>query len=143
MIETEGTLRLIAPPANVNDVHDFVEVELNRHPDLSDRDRMAFETALIELASNVIQHADADTGFGVACTLTLRVDSDSIVARLSDTAEDGGFKLVAHGLPKDDLAEAGRGIAFIQALVDDLCYKRVGDRNLWSITKRRRTSSLT
>ena len=141
MIETEGTLRLIAPPANVNDVHDFVELELNRHPDLSDRDRMTFETALIELASNVIQHAD--TGLGVACTLTLRVDSDSIRARLSDTAEDGGFKLMAHGLPKDDLAESGRGIAFIQALVDDLCYDRVGDRNFWSITKKRHTSSLT
>ena len=135
MTKPAGILRLIAPPADVNDVHDFVEVELNRHPDLNDTDRMTFTTALIELASNVIQHAD--TGLGVSCTLTLRVEEDSMTAQLSDSAEDGGIKLVAHGLPEDDLAESGRGIAFIQALVDDLHYTRIGDRNLWIITKKR------
>jgi len=39
-----------------------------------------------------------------------------------------------------ELAESGRGMALIQALVDDLHYERVGDRNLWSIEKKRRTA---
>lgn len=134
MIDGGSVLRLTTPPANVNDVHDFVIAELDRHPDLNPMDRMVFVTALVELATNVIQHAD--TGFGVTCTFSLRVGQDCIEAELSDTAEDGGIKLVARGMPDDELAESGRGIALIQALVDDLRYERVGDRNLWSITKK-------
>ena len=141
MTEAEAVLRFIAPPANVNDVHDFVEAELDRYPDLTDEDRMTFETALVELASNVIQHANV--GLVVSCTLTLRVDSDSFAARISDTAEDGGIELISLGLPEDDLAESGRGIALIEALVDDLRVERSGDRNVWSITKKRQSSSLT
>ena len=79
MTKPAGILRLITPPADVNDVHDFVEVELNRHPDLNNMDRMTFTTALIELASNVIQHAD--TGLGVSCALTVRVEEDSLTAQ--------------------------------------------------------------
>ncbi|MFC5931640.1 ATP-binding protein [Cryobacterium melibiosiphilum] len=126
-------LRLTPPPGDVNDVHDFVVAELNRHPDLNTIDRMAFVTALIELATNVIQHAD--TGVGVTCTLSLRISHDRIEAQLSDTAEDRGIKLVAREMPDDELAESGRGIALIHALVDNFHYERVGDRNLWSITK--------
>ena len=133
MIEGASVLRLTTPPANVDDVHDFVVAELDRHPDLNAMDRMVFLTALVELATNVIQHAD--TGFGVTCTFSLRVGHDRIEAELSDTAEDGGIKLVAREMPTDEMAESGRGIALIQALVDDLRYERVGDRNLWSITK--------
>lgn len=133
MVEGPSVLRLTTPPADVNDVHDFVIAELNRHPDLNAMDRMVFVTALIELATNVIQHAD--TGAGVTCTLSLRVGHDRIEAQLSDTAEDGGIKLVARGMPADEMAESGRGIALIQALVDELRYERVGDRNLWSIAK--------
>jgi serine/threonine-protein kinase RsbW len=130
-----GVLKLSSPPDDVNDVHDFVEAQLSRHPDLDELDRMKFLTALIELASNVIQHAD--TGSGVTCTLVLRVDHQNIHAQLSDSSEVGGIKLATGRMPEDELAESGRGIAFIQALVDDLHYERVGDRNLWSITKKR------
>jgi serine/threonine-protein kinase RsbW len=135
LFDAPGVLKLSSPPDDVNDVHDFVEAELSLHPDLDDLDRMKFLTALIELASNVIQHAD--TGSGVTCTLVLRVDDENIHAQLSDSSEVGGIKLVAGRMPADELAESGRGIAFIQALVDDLHYERVGDRNLWSITKKR------
>jgi serine/threonine-protein kinase RsbW len=133
--DAAGVLKLSSPPGDVNNVHDFVEVELSRHPDLDDLDRMKFLTALIELASNVIQHAD--TGSGVTCTLVLRVDDESIQAQLSDSSEVGGIKLVTGSMPEDELAESGRGIAFIQALVDDLHYERMDGRNVWSITKKR------
>lgn len=138
MSDVPGVLKLSSPPDDVNDVHDFVEVELGRHPDLDDLDRMKFLTALIELASNVIQHAD--TGSGVTCTLVLSVDEENIQAQLSDSSEVGGIKLATGRMPEDELAESGRGIAFIQALVDELHYERVGDRNVWSITKRRSPS---
>ena len=140
MADGACVLRLTTPPDDVNDVHDFVVAELDRHPDLNAMDRTAFVTALVELATNVIRHAD--TGGGVTCTLSLRVGPDRLEAHLSDAAEIGGIELVARGMPVDELAESGRGIALIQALVDDLRYERVGDLNLWSITKKRRSSRL-
>jgi len=97
---------------------------------------MAFETALIELASNVIQHSETDSG--VTCVLSIGVEADRLFARLSDTADAGGITLAGHTMP-GDLAESGRGIALIQALVADLRYERVGDRNLWSFERKRRS----
>nr|WP_255409509.1 ATP-binding protein [Cryobacterium sp. Y29] len=139
MNDSVGVLKLSSPPNDVNDVHDFVEAQLSQHPDLDDLDRMKVLTALIELGSNVIQHAN--NGSGVTCTLTLSVEDEQIHAQLSDSSEIGGIKLAAGGMPEDVLAESGRGIAFIQALVDDLHYTRIGDRNLWSISKKRSRSA--
>lgn len=137
MSDGARTLLLISPPDDVDAVHELVEALWLDHPGVDAMDRMAFETALIELASNVLQHSDA--GSGVTCVLSIGADSDRLHARLSDTAEAGGITLAGRAMP-DELAESGRGIALIQALVDDLHYERVGDRNLWSIEKKRRTA---
>ena len=87
MNDSVGVLKLSSPPNDVNDVLDFVEAQLSQHPDLDDLDRMKFLTALIELGSNVIQHAD--NGSGVTCPLTLSVEDEQIHAQLSDSSEVG------------------------------------------------------
>ena len=132
---TRGTNTLLfsAPPSDVDTVHDFLEGVWLDAPGIDETDRMAFETALIELASNVIQHADAE---GVTCVLSVETEDGQLRAQLSDTAETGGVRLVGVEMP-DDLDESGRGIAFIQLLVDDLSYERADGRNIWSIVKRR------
>jgi serine/threonine-protein kinase RsbW len=127
------TLLFSAPPSDVDAVHDFLHGVWRDDPGIDETDRMAFETALIELASNVIQHADAE---GVTCVLSVKTEDGHLRAQLSDTAEAGGVRLVGVEMP-DDLAESGRGIAFIQLLVDDLSYERVDGRNVWSIAKKR------
>ena len=134
MPERPATFRFSSPPADVDSVHDFLETVWVDHPDIDEMDKMAFETALIELASNVFQHAD--TGSGVTCVLSVRADDDRLQADLSDTSEIGGVTFVRAELP-DDMAESGRGLAFIQMLVDDLRYERVEGRNIWSISKNR------
>jgi serine/threonine-protein kinase RsbW len=133
---TEGkqTLILRSPRDNVNLVHSFLEGLWDIHTDISDLDRMAFETALIELASNVIEHADG--GQGVTCVITVRVDGETLSADLSDTAEAGEIQVVGRVMPAAD-AESGRGIALVQMLVDELQYERVGDNNLWRISRTR------
>ncbi len=128
-----NTLLFSAPPSDVDLVHDFLEGVWLGEPGIDETDRMAFETALIELASNVIQHADAE---GVTCVLSVKTEGGELRAQLSDTADAGGVRLVGVEMP-DDLAESGRGIAFIQMLVDDLSYERVDGRNVWSIVKTR------
>lgn len=127
------TLFFSAPPSDVDTVHDFLQGVWGDGVEIDETDRMAFETALIELASNVIQHADSE---GVTCALSVVIDEGQLRAQLSDTADAGGVRLAGVEMP-DDLAESGRGIAFIQLLVDDLTYERVDGRNVWSIAKER------
>ncbi len=97
-------------------------------------DRMAFETALIELASNVIEHAD--TGQGVTCIVSVTVDDGVMSARLRDGSEPGDFRLTAREMPGAD-AESGRGLAMVQMLCDELTYERVGGENVWSVRRTR------
>ncbi|MET0714788.1 MAG: ATP-binding protein [Mycetocola sp.] len=137
MTNHESTFLFSSPPTDVDAVHDFLHEIWVLHPDIDEMDRMAFETALIELASNVIQHADR--GDGVTCAMSVSADSHELRAQFSDTAEAGGFRLRTATIP-DELAESGRGLAFMQMLVDEVRYERVEDRNVWSLIKKRAAS---
>lgn len=147
------TLTLISPPDDVNSVHALLETVWADAAHVSPTDRFSFETALIELASNVLRHAD--TGCGVTCGLRLEVSEDRIDARLIDTGAIVTELLAATDRPTDApidteaalagvldtrempdaLCESGRGIALIQALVDELDYVRDGDVNHWHIVR--------
>ena len=122
-----------SPPDDVDTVHALLENVWRDSPNVSMIDRMSFETALIELVSNVIRHADS--GLGVICTLTVEVTPDRIDATIRDTGEPGNVELVGRAMP-GDLAESGRGIPLIQALVDDLSYEREGNLNRWNLHRK-------
>ncbi|HEY8588937.1 MAG TPA: ATP-binding protein [Naasia sp.] len=135
MVDPEPqVLALSSPPDDVNSVHALLEEVWAAHGDVPDLDRMAFETALIELASNVIGHADG--GEGISCSLAVTVSEDRIEANLVDTGQPGNIVLSAVALP-DDLAESGRGLPIIQALVDELSYSREDGLNRWHIARKR------
>ncbi|MET0934040.1 MAG: ATP-binding protein [Mycetocola sp.] len=140
MTKHENTFLFSSPPTDVDAVHDFLVDVWVSHPDIDEMDRMSFETALIELASNVIQHAD--TGDGVTCVLSVSADSGELRAQFSDTAEAGGFRIRTATMP-DELAESGRGLAFMQMLVDEVRYERVDERNVWSLVKKRAAGAVT
>jgi serine/threonine-protein kinase RsbW len=132
MTEQGVSLHFTTPPDDLNSVHDFLEGVLESAPGIDDLDRMAFETALVELVGNVIQHADG--GGGTTCALTVHIEGGRLRAELTDSAEAGGVRLVGRSMP-DELDESGRGIPFIQALVDTLEYRRDGEQNVWTITR--------
>ena len=134
MSDERRNLVFSTPPDDVDAVHDFLETVWEANPEISEFDRMAFETALIELASNVIQHAAGDGG--VTCVLSVSADENGLRASLADTADAGGIVLMNRDMP-DELSESGRGIALIQALVDELHYERVDDKNVWTISRAR------
>jgi serine/threonine-protein kinase RsbW len=129
---TSHSLALSTPPDDVNAVHDLLEQVWSSSGGVSDLDRFSFETALIELASNVIRHADA--GGGVTCRLAVTVHGDVLEATLTDSGEPGDIELAERHLP-DDLAESGRGIPLIKALVDVVEYGREADLNRWYISR--------
>lgn len=133
---TVHTTTMSAPPDDVNVVHDLLERVWADSPSISMEDRFSFETALIELAANVIRHADG--GSGVSCILAIRTASDSISATLVDSGIAGDIDLGWRDMP-DELEESGRGIALIKALVDDLHYDIKDDLNRWRISRKLRT----
>ncbi len=134
MTETTSSLTLQSPPDDVDAVHELVAGLWDDRPDVGALDRMAFETALIDLASNVIEHAD--TGQGVTCIVSVTVDDGVMSARLRDGSEPGDFRLTAREMPGAD-AESGRGLAMVQMLCDELTYERVGGENVWSVRRTR------
>lgn len=128
----EHRLTLTAPPDDIDVVHALLAGVWADFPSVSARDRMSFETALIELASNVILHAN--TGSGVRCDLTVEIADGRIEARLSDTGQPGGVELASRSMP-GELSETGRGIPLIQALVDVVEYGRSDSHNHWRISR--------
>ena len=131
---TERTLAFRTPPDDIELVHDLLDSLFAERADVGARDRMEFETALVELVSNVIQHAVSTTA--VLCRLVVTVDDEVLRAELVDTADPPGVDAGPREMP-DAFAESGRGIALIQALVTVFDYERTSSRNLWSISKDR------
>jgi serine/threonine-protein kinase RsbW len=131
---TEHSLLLSSPPDDVDDVHAFLEGVWASDPGVAASDRMAFETAIIELAANVIQHADH--GDGIVWHMTVSCAPDTLDAVLFDGGVGADVALDDTPLP-DELSESGRGLALVRMLVDSLEYRRSERGNEWTISKRR------
>ncbi|HEY4898999.1 MAG TPA: ATP-binding protein [Candidatus Nanopelagicaceae bacterium] len=124
---------MFSPPSTLDEVHELLLTVWEKSPEVSLENQIRFETALIELVSNVFRHAD--TGDGVACSLKIDITDMHIEAQLRDTGEPGDFKLIEATMP-DEFSESGRGIALIQAVVDEFTYEQEGEHNIWKILRR-------
>jgi serine/threonine-protein kinase RsbW len=129
-------LALNCPPDDIDTVQDYVQRVWAAAPDLDSMDKLKFETAIVELAANVIQHADE--GNGVTATVVVTVDGERIRGSVADSSGASSVTLAPREMP-DEMAESGRGIAFIQRLVDVLHYERRDGENLWMIEKIRQS----
>jgi serine/threonine-protein kinase RsbW len=125
---------MTSPPDDVDTVHDLLGTVWEANSSISLRDRISFETAVVELVSNVIRHADA--GDGVRCQLDVVVQETSLEATLTDSGEPGNITLRGRALP-DEMAESGRGIPLINALVDVVDYNREDGINRWYLSRGR------
>lgn len=134
---TERTVLFRTPPDTVEVVHGTLGSLWEERPDVDEMDRMMFETALVELTANVIQHGSSSTT--IICRLEVVVDDSRLHAELVDTADPPGIDTGPREMP-DEFAESGRGIAFIQALVTSFDYERAEGRNVWVLSKDRSTS---
>ncbi|MGX5716556.1 ATP-binding protein [Arthrobacter sp. MAHUQ-56] len=106
-------------------------------PFVSDMDQMTFTTAVIESASNIVQHAepagDRDVELGVETT----VQQALLQARVSAYNAKPPYGPMEPAAPGED-AESGRGLALIEALVTTVTFERQDGTNTWVLT---RTSS--
>ena len=120
----------LAVPQDMERLHDLLEQASTEHPHVPAADVMMFETAVMELANNVVEHGRP--AGRVAWRFSLQVLPDALSARLSDSGEEyPGWD--ASGVPEmpGELAESGRGLALASAVLDHLDYRREDGVNVW------------
>jgi serine/threonine-protein kinase RsbW len=124
-------LRMTSPPGGIDAIHDMLDELWEKAPSVDQMDRFRFATAIIELASNVIRHADS--GAGVTWTLVLGASERELVASMDDTGIAAELDLDRE-MP-EVYAESGRGIPLLRALMDDVVYERRGHLNHWLLRR--------
>ena len=128
----EYTLEGFAVPTELDRVHALLERAGAEHPELDPTDLMLFETAVIEIANNVVEHGQPHGE--VRWRLELRVGDDAVEAELHDTGREFEVDLDA-GMPDFD-AEGGRGLPLAHAMLDEIELHRVDDGNHWRMVRR-------
>lgn len=106
-------------------------------PLVSDMDQMTFTTAVIESASNIVQHAEPAGQDPVELGVDITVQPALLQARVSAYNAKPPFGPMEPATPGEE-AESGRGLALIQALVTTVTFERQEDTNTWVLS---RTSS--
>jgi serine/threonine-protein kinase RsbW len=131
-----GEYRLtgLAVPESLDQLHLLLDAVRRDHPELEPDDLMMFETAIIEVHGNVVQHGRPEGQ--VVYVFELAVLPDRLEGFLATTGEAAPDLSHVTELV-DELAESGRGMWLARAALDDLAYARSGDRNTWRMVKLR------
>jgi serine/threonine-protein kinase RsbW len=130
--EKDYVLEGFAVPDQLDAVHTLLAQAADEHPRLDPMDVMLFETAIIEIANNVVEHGQPEGE--VRWRFTIRVREDEIEAELDDTGQT--FTPVqGKAMPGED-AEGGRGLAMAEALLDQIDFERMDDANHWRMVRR-------
>lgn len=122
-----------AVPALLDDLHDAAERLWHDVPQVPLADRIRFETALIEVGSNIVRHG-IPVGDSVNVTAELSASAVCLEAELSDDGAEADFEM--NPSVPDDAATSGRGLLLIQRTVDLFTFTREADRNVWHLVRR-------
>lgn len=129
-------LRCTATMACFDEVHDALSGLWSDAPEVDDADRMMFETALVEIVGNLVEHARTPEGEPVTIDGHVAVHPDRVEACLTEDGVAPALDLSAPTPVVDDLAEGGRGLALAKA-VAEVSHARQGSANVWIVTRRR------
>ena len=103
-------------------------------PFVGDMDQMTFTTAVIESASNIVQHAEPVGQDPVELGVDIEVQPALLQARVSAYNAKPPYGPMTPGSP-DVEAESGRGLALIEALVTTVTFERQDGTNTWVLTR--------
>lgn len=129
------TLRHAALPEAIDAVHAELDDLWEDASFVPDMDRMTFATAVIEAASNVVQHAVPETARPVELGVDISVTPIRLEARVSAYGAECPAPIDFDAAMPDGGAESGRGLALIRALVTTVTFKRQDGTNTWILSK--------
>lgn len=123
-----------ARPEVLDEVHTELERLWETTGDVSPRDRMRFETGLMEIVGNVVEHAyRLDHGSAArVLSVSVTVTATEVRGVLADNGLPSEVDLGTVTLP-DPEAESGRGLAMALASLDLLEHARVAGCNRWTL----------
>ena len=130
----EYSLRGLAVPESLDLLHTLLVRVRADYPEIDEVDLSKFETAIVEIHGNVIEHGSPRGR--VVYAFELRVHDDRLVGILADTGS-AVPDLSQFDEPPAELAESGRGLWLAKATLDELEYIRAGGRNTWKMTRLR------
>ena len=119
----------------IDSVHNELDKLWADAPFVQAMDQMTFTTAVIESASNIVQHAQpAKAQKPVELGVDISVQPTLLQARVSAFFAKPPFGLLEPGTPDDD-SESGRGLALIEALVTTVIFERQDGTNTWILSR--------
>ena len=133
---TARDVQCTASAACLDAVQDALAELFADAPEVDGRDRMLFETALVEIMGNLVEHARTPADEPVTIDVRVAVHPDRIEAVLLDDGVAPPVDPTAI-VPVEDLAESGRGLALAHAVSEVTHDCRVGGGNRWTVTRRR------
>jgi serine/threonine-protein kinase RsbW len=132
-----GDYRLdgLAVPDSLESLHQLLDRVRADHPALDADDVMLFETAVVEIHGNVVQHGRPHGE--VRYVFELDVDGNRLDARLSTESDEvpGLADRVENAHAVDVESESGRGLWMADSMLDELTYRREGTRDVWEMVK--------
>ncbi len=120
----------LAVPEGLDSLHELLARAAREHPSVPSGDVMMLETAVMEIAGNVIKHGKPSGA--VAWTFTLDV-GPPLRATLADSGEQ--YAETWTGEMPEEMAESGRGLALANAVLDELLYERRDTINVWTMIR--------
>jgi serine/threonine-protein kinase RsbW len=128
--------RMVDVPATIESI-DVVQTEFaSWWPTIGDdrmETRFAFETAVVEIAANIVEHTRRAEGTsGRRYQLELSADDAAITAVFTDNGMPSNIDLST--VTMADLEdESGRGLALAIAALDSLDYRHIDGHNIWTL----------
>ena len=121
----------LAVPENLDELHDLLRSAVAAHAAVPAETVMMFETAVMEIAGNVVEHGRPQGQ--VLWRFELTIGPASLTALLSDSGEE--YESLLDGDMPDEWAESGRGLPLAAATLHEMKFRRRGGVNQWRLVR--------
>lgn len=122
-----------AQPEVLDRIHALFDEVREERDDVDSTDLMLLETAVIEIAGNVVAHGRP--AGSIDMTMTVAVGETDLAVRIRETGQPPPDR-PSYAMPDLD-AEHGRGLPLCAAILDTFDYRRVDHANEWHLGRRR------
>lgn len=113
---------------------DALDRLLAAEPGVGADDRMLFQLAVSEVATNIAEHGQPPGS--VRVSVTIDIDPDRLCATFVDSAQPASIVLADAAMPSAE-QESGRGVALALMSLDEFTHERAGG-NVWRLRRDRR-----